>query len=120
MGGNGNDWLFGGNNIYKIEILLGGSGDDYLDGGAGADDVNGEGGDDIARGGANRDIVHGGSGIGGGFQGMRPWADRLLAEGYVVLLPDYHLFSPGGASPVFPWPEQNIKAAVQYLLDRAK
>lgn len=65
-------------------------------------------------------VVHGGSGIGGGFQGMRPWADRLLAEGYVVLLPDYHLFAPGGASPVFPWPEQNIKAAVQYLRGTAK
>lgn len=65
-------------------------------------------------------VVHGGSGIGGGYQGMRSWANRLTAEGYVVFLPDYHLFTPGGQSPVFPWPEQNIKAAVQYLRGTAK
>jgi acetyl esterase/lipase len=64
--------------------------------------------------------VHGGSGVGGGFQGMRPWADRLTAEGYVVFLPDYHLFAPGGSGPVFPWPEQNLKAAVQYLRGTAQ
>jgi acetyl esterase/lipase len=60
-------------------------------------------------------LVHGGSGIGGARTGMRPWATRLLAEGYVVFMPSYHLFSPGGESPVFPLPEQNLKAAVQYL-----
>jgi acetyl esterase/lipase len=60
-------------------------------------------------------VVHGGSGIGGGFEGMRSWANRLNAEGYVAFLPDYHLFTPGSGGPVFPWPEQNIKAAVQYL-----
>ena len=60
-------------------------------------------------------VVHGGSGIGGGFEGMRSWANRLNPEGYVAFLPDYHLFTPGSSDPVFPWPEQNIKAAVQYL-----
>ncbi len=60
-------------------------------------------------------VVHGGSGVSGGPTGMRPWASRLLAEGYVVLMPAYHLFTPGGERPVFPRPEQNIKAAVQYL-----
>lgn len=60
-------------------------------------------------------IIHGGSGVSGGPTGMRPWATRLLAEGYVVLMPAYHLFEPGGESPVFPRPEQNIKAAVQFL-----
>lgn len=65
-------------------------------------------------------VVHGGSGIGGSRQGMRSWADRLVAEGYVVLVPDYHLFAPGGESPVFPLPEQNLKASVQYLRGTAK
>jgi acetyl esterase/lipase len=60
-------------------------------------------------------LVHGGSGVGGARTGMRPWATRLLAEGYVVFMPSYHLFSPGSESPVFPLPEQNLKAAVQFL-----
>jgi len=60
-------------------------------------------------------VVHGGSGVGGSYEGMRAWANRLMAEGYVAFLPDYTLFKPGGAGPVFPLPEQNIKAAVQYL-----
>jgi len=60
-------------------------------------------------------VVHGGSGIGGSYEGMQAWADRLMAEGYVAFLPDYTLFKPGGKGPVFPLPEQNIKAAVQFL-----
>lgn len=61
-------------------------------------------------------VVHGGSGIGGSREGMRPWAEALTAEGYVVMMPEYHLFTPGSAeSPVFPLPERDIKAAVQYL-----
>jgi acetyl esterase/lipase len=65
-------------------------------------------------------VVHGGSGIGGSYQGMRSWADRLLAEGYVTFVPDYHLFTPGSGGPVFPWPEQNVKAAAQYLRGTAR
>jgi acetyl esterase/lipase len=65
-------------------------------------------------------VVHGGSGIGGGFEGMRSWANRLVAEGYVVFLPNYHLFEPGSSGPVFPLPEQNIKAAVQYIRGTAR
>jgi acetyl esterase/lipase len=68
---------------------------------------------------AQRDVVvvavHGGGGTGGTWQGMRRWSDRLLAEGYVTFLPGYHLFTPGGERPVFPLPEQNLKAAVQYV-----
>lgn len=60
-------------------------------------------------------VVHGGSGIGGSYANMRRWANRYLVEGYVTFLPEYHLFNVGGESPVFPKPEQNIKAAVQYL-----
>ena len=65
-------------------------------------------------------VLHGGSGIGGSFEGMRPWADRLVAEGYATFLPEYHLFTPGSRGPVFPLPEQNVKAAVQYLRGTAR
>jgi acetyl esterase/lipase len=60
-------------------------------------------------------IVHGGAGIAGTFAGLRPWQTRLNAEGYVTLNIDYRLFTPGVESPVFPHPEQNVKAAVQFL-----
>ena len=65
-------------------------------------------------------VLHGGSGVGGSFQGMRSWADRLVAEGYVAFLPEYHLFAPGSSGPVFPRPEQNVKAAVQFLRGTAR
>jgi acetyl esterase/lipase len=60
-------------------------------------------------------LVHGGAGVGGTYAGMKPWSNRLNTEGYVTFAVEYHLFSEGSASPVFPWPEQNIKASVQYL-----
>ncbi|MFN8040586.1 MAG: alpha/beta hydrolase [Acidimicrobiales bacterium] len=60
-------------------------------------------------------IVHGGAGIAGTFAGLRPWQTRLNAEGYPTLNIDYHLFQPGIQSPVFPQPEQNVKAAVQFV-----
>jgi len=61
-------------------------------------------------------LVHGGGGISGAYTSMDGWSRRLLAEGYVTLQPAYHLFVEGGGeSPVFPLPEQNIKAAVQYV-----
>jgi len=61
-------------------------------------------------------VIHGGSGVGGTYANMRRWANRYLVEGYVTFLPGYHLFNPGSNErPVFPRPEQNIKAAVQFL-----
>jgi len=62
-------------------------------------------------------LVHGGSGVGGSLTTLQPWATRLGAEGYVTLNIDYHLFQPGysNQSPVFPWPELNTMAAVQFL-----
>jgi acetyl esterase/lipase len=61
-------------------------------------------------------IVHGGGGIAGSPASVAPWARRLNLEGYVTFTPAYHLFTPGsGEQPVFPQPEQNVKAAVQYL-----
>jgi len=60
-------------------------------------------------------LVHGGAGVGGTYAGLKPWSDRLNTEGYVTFSVDYHLFSEGSESPVFPLPEQNVKASVQYL-----
>lgn len=60
-------------------------------------------------------LVHGGAGVGGTYAGMKPWSNRLNTEGYVTFAIDYHLFTEGSASPVFPLPEQNIKASVQFL-----
>ena len=61
-------------------------------------------------------LVHGGSGISGSPEGMIRWANRLNAEGYVTFQVGYHLFTPGSRErPVFPKPEQNMKAAVQFL-----
>ena len=65
-------------------------------------------------------VLHGGSGVGGSYAGMRSWADRLVAEGYVAFLPEYRLFTPGTNSPIFPGPEQNVKAAVQFLRGTAR
>lgn len=61
-------------------------------------------------------LVHGGGGIEGDPTSLAGWARRLNAEGYVTFQVSYHLFSPtGSTTPVFPLPEQNVKAAVQYL-----
>jgi acetyl esterase/lipase len=60
-------------------------------------------------------LVHGGGGIGGDRTGMTAWAEAYVAAGYTTLSIDYLLFDPGYESPVFPRPEQNVKAAVQYL-----
>lgn len=60
-------------------------------------------------------LVHGGGGIAGNRTGVSGWASTYTAAGYTTLAVDYHLFDPGAESPVFPLPEQNIKAAVQYL-----
>jgi acetyl esterase/lipase len=60
-------------------------------------------------------LVHGGGGIGGDLTGMTAWSEAYVAAGYTTLSIDYDLFDPGIESPVFPRPEQNVKAAVQYL-----
>jgi acetyl esterase/lipase len=60
-------------------------------------------------------LVHGGGGIAGDATAMTAWEDQYGAAGYTTLSIDYKLFDPGVQSPVFPQPEQNVKAAVQYL-----
>jgi acetyl esterase/lipase len=60
-------------------------------------------------------LVHGGGGVAGNHTGLEAWASSYLQAGHTTLSIDYHLFDPGGESPVFPRPEQNVKAAVQFL-----
>jgi acetyl esterase/lipase len=64
-------------------------------------------------------LVHGGSGKFGNHTGVAPWAEAYTAEGYVTLAIDYHLFDTRDRRPVFPRPEQDVKAAVQFLRGNA-
>ena len=60
-------------------------------------------------------LIHGGGGTGGDYTAMAGWADVYNEAGYTTLAINYHLFAPGVESPVFPYPEQDVKASVQYL-----
>lgn len=60
-------------------------------------------------------LLHGGGGTSGDRTAVSAWADQYLDAGFVTFAVDYTLFTPGVESPVFPLPEQNVKAAVQYL-----
>ncbi len=60
-------------------------------------------------------LLHGGGGTSGDRGSVSAWADQYLDAGFVTFAIDYTLFAPGVDSPVFPQPEQNAKAAVQYL-----
>jgi acetyl esterase/lipase len=51
---------------------------------------------------------------------MKAWAERYGRDGYVTFAIDYYLFTPGQSpSPVFPKPEREVKAAIQYLRHNA-
>lgn len=60
-------------------------------------------------------LVHGGGGFGGSRADMAGWAEVYQAAGYVTLSIDYLIFGQTTRSPVYPEPEQDVKAAVQYL-----
>lgn len=60
-------------------------------------------------------LVHGGGGISGDGTAMTAWSQAYLEAGYTTLAIDYTLFRPGDDGPVFPAPEQDLKAAVQFL-----
>lgn len=64
-------------------------------------------------------LVHGGSGKFGDHHGVAPWAEAYVDDGYVTLAVNYHLFATSDRGPVFPRPEQDVKAAVQYLRGNA-
>jgi acetyl esterase/lipase len=50
---------------------------------------------------------------------MRGWADFYAERGYPTLAIDYLVARPRTPSPVYPKPETDVKAAVQYLRQRA-
>jgi acetyl esterase/lipase len=60
-------------------------------------------------------LVHGGGGVSGSKEGMFAWSESYLDAGYTTMAVDYTLFEPGQRDPAFPQPEQDLKAAVQYL-----
>jgi acetyl esterase/lipase len=50
---------------------------------------------------------------------MRGWADFYARNGYPTLAIDYLVEKPSTPSPVYPKPQTDVKAAVQYLRERA-
>lgn len=51
---------------------------------------------------------------------MRGWADFYAQHGYPSLAIEYLAATQGTPSPVYPKPETDVKAAVQYLRERAE
>jgi acetyl esterase/lipase len=60
-------------------------------------------------------LVHGGGGTGGVSSDLRSWQEAYSSLGYVTLSIDYRLNDPAADSQVWPEPEQNLKAAVQFV-----
>jgi acetyl esterase/lipase len=50
---------------------------------------------------------------------MRGWADFYAEQGYPTFAIDFLIAKPSTPSPVYPKPETDVKAAVQYLRGRA-
>lgn len=59
-------------------------------------------------------LIHGGGGYSGSRSDLRAWQAFYARNGIVTLSIDYTLTGQGG-TPAYPRPEQNAKAAVQYL-----
>jgi len=60
-------------------------------------------------------LVHGGGGVSGDYRGMVSWAGPYLEAGYTTFAIDYTLFKAGQRTIPFPQPEQDVKAAAQFL-----
>ena len=59
-------------------------------------------------------LIHGGGGYSGSRSALQAWQTFYAWRGIVTLSIDYTLTGEGG-TPTYPRPEQNAKAAVQYL-----
>src|SRR5262245_22926859 len=59
-------------------------------------------------------LIHGGGGYSGDRSTMREWAGWYRSEGFVTLSIDYTLMGDGSPDPVYPRPEQDVKAAIQW------
>ncbi|NNE72461.1 MAG: alpha/beta hydrolase [Acidimicrobiales bacterium] len=75
---------------------------------------------DLCRpGAAQRDVavvlVHGGGGVGGERADFGQWERWYLDQGFVTFNIDYRLLDPAVDFALFPQPEANVKAAIQYL-----
>jgi acetyl esterase/lipase len=60
-------------------------------------------------------LVHGGGGFLGDRSEMRAWQEVYARSGYLTLAADYFIFNDDTPPPVYPQPESDVKAAVQYL-----
>ncbi len=60
-------------------------------------------------------LVHGGGGYSGDRSTMREWAGWYRTQGFVTLSIDYTLLGDGSPEPVYPRPEQDTKAAIQWV-----
>lgn len=64
-------------------------------------------------------LVHGGDGTNGNRRQMRGWAEGYAEAGYPTLSISYFKYKEATDPPVFPVPERDVKAAVQYLRQHA-
>jgi acetyl esterase/lipase len=64
-------------------------------------------------------LVHGGGGYGGSRHDLTAWQDHYGEQGVVTLSIDYALFDEASGAGRYPLPEQNTKAAVQYVRIRS-
>ena len=60
-------------------------------------------------------LVHGGGGFLGDRGEEHAWQDLYSHSGYITLSADYFIFNDNTPPPVYPQPESDVKAAVQYL-----
>ena len=60
-------------------------------------------------------LVHGGGATGGSKDDSVAWSDWYHDHGYLTFSIDYRLVDPATDTGIYPIPEQNVKAAVQYL-----
>ncbi|HEV8205930.1 MAG TPA: alpha/beta hydrolase fold domain-containing protein [Acidimicrobiia bacterium] len=60
-------------------------------------------------------LVHGGGGFLGDRGEVHAWQELYARSGYITLSADYFIFNDDTPPPVYPQPESDVKAAVQYL-----
>jgi len=64
-------------------------------------------------------LVHGGGGFGGDRISMDTWVDLYQDAGYATLAVEYTVYDEDSETPVYPDPERDVKAAVQFLRQQA-
>ncbi len=64
-------------------------------------------------------LVHGGNGTNGNRRQVRGWQDFYADNGITSLAIDYFLYKGSTPPPVYPQPERDVKAAVQWVREHA-